>query len=58
MNGAVASLWILVLPPHRRKDISLYVARFAALNLYQTVKFRTGFSIPYAALSVLVRQPC
>ncbi|KAH7108094.1 hypothetical protein BKA62DRAFT_6830 [Auriculariales sp. MPI-PUGE-AT-0066] len=47
LGGIVSSLWILVLPPNRRKDISLYVARFAILNAYQTIKAKTSFNIPY-----------
>ncbi|KZV80869.1 hypothetical protein EXIGLDRAFT_845163 [Exidia glandulosa HHB12029] len=63
LNGSLASLWILVLPPSRRKDISLYVARLAALNAYQTVKAKTGLSVPYgevlifaAALTSLIKS--
>lgn len=50
LGGLIASLWILVLPSNRRKDISLYVARMAVLNAYQTFKAKTGHSIPCVSL--------
>lgn len=51
-NGTLASLWILVLPPGRRKGISLYVFRFAVLNAYQVVKSKTGWCLPYGEVLI------
>jgi len=45
LNGFVASFWILILPDARRAAIALYVARLAALSLFEYWKFKGGHSM-------------
>ncbi|OCB89730.1 hypothetical protein A7U60_g3078 [Sanghuangporus baumii] len=46
INASIASLWILILPDKRRVEISLYVARLAALCAWRTWRLHGGASIP------------
>lgn len=45
LNGALGSLWILILPPGRRAEISLYAMRVALLTMWKAWKLSGGGSI-------------
>jgi len=47
INGFLASFWVLALAPHRRDEMSMYIARLGALCLWNLWKHSGGYSIKY-----------
>ncbi|TDL26151.1 hypothetical protein BD410DRAFT_568796 [Rickenella mellea] len=52
VNGALSSLWILVLPPKRRDEIALYVGRLAALSMWRAYRLKGGPHLPYGEVVI------
>ncbi|KAL5506933.1 hypothetical protein ACEPAH_6389 [Sanghuangporus vaninii] len=52
INASIASLWILILPDKRRVEISLYVARLAALCAWRAWRLHGGASIPFGDIAL------
>lgn len=54
LNGLVSGLWIYVVPPSRRRELGLYVARMSALSTWQILERKRKVKpIPFGSHALL-----